>query len=90
MNHVTLLTQPNCALCEHARQALARVARDLPLVVEEVDLGSDPGRQLAAENGVLFAPGVLLDGQPFGYGRLSERKLRKALDRTPHAENQTV
>jgi len=28
---------------------------------------------------VLFAPGVLLDGKPFGYGRLSERKLRRAL-----------
>jgi len=28
---------------------------------------------------VLFAPGVLLDGHPFSFGRLSERKLRKAL-----------
>ncbi len=90
MNRVTLLTQPNCALCEHAKQVLARIARDVPIIVEEIDLGSDTGHRLAVAAGVFFAPGVLLDDRPFGYGRLSERKLRKALTRTPHAENQTV
>lgn len=79
MSRVILLTQPNCALCDHAKQVLARVGRDVPLTVEEIDLGSDSGRQLATDAAVLFAPGVLLDGKPFGYGRLSERKLRKAL-----------
>jgi hypothetical protein len=29
----------------------------------------------------MFAPGVLVDGRPFTYGRLSERKLRRALER---------
>lgn len=69
---------------------LTRLARDVPIIVEEIGLGSDTGHRLAVENGVLFAPGVLLDDRPFGYGWLSERKLRKALTRTPHAENQTV
>lgn len=82
MSRITLLTQPDCALCEHAKQVLARISGDIPLIVEEVDLGSDTGRRLAADAGVLFAPGVLLDGAPFGYGRLSEQKLRKALTRT--------
>ncbi len=88
MTRVTLLTQPNCGLCDHAKDVLARVARDRPLVVEEIDLGSDRGRYLATEAGVVFAPGILLDGQPFGYGRLSERGLRKALTagtRTRHS-----
>lgn len=48
------------------------------------------GRRLAIENRVLFGPGVLLDGRPFGYGRLSERTLRKALTRATHTENPTV
>lgn len=30
---------------------------------------------------MLFAPGVLLDGTMFSYGRLSERRLRRHLDR---------
>jgi hypothetical protein len=38
-------------------------------------------RALATSAGVLFAPGLLVDGRPFGYGRLSERRLRRALGR---------
>lgn len=87
MSRITLLTQPDCGLCEHAKQVVARIASDIPLTLEEVELGSDTGRRLAADAGVLFAPGVLLDGRPFGYGRLSERKLRKALTRNqPEAQ----
>jgi hypothetical protein len=49
--------------------------------VTEIDLASHEGRQLAGRAGVLFAPGVLVDGRPFSYGRLSERKLRRTLDK---------
>lgn len=79
MTRVTLLTQPDCAYCDQAKRLLARVGRDHPLEVEEVDLASELGQHLALDARVLFAPGVLLDGEPFGYGRLSEGKLRRAL-----------
>jgi len=78
---ITLLTQPSCGMCELAKGILARLADEYPLSVTEVDLRTDEGKRLAAEAGVLFAPGVLVDGQPFSYGRLSERKLRRLLDR---------
>jgi hypothetical protein len=78
---ITLLTQADCALCDHAKQVLAAVGADHPLTVTEISLATDEGRRLAVEAGVLFAPGVLLDGRPFGYGRLSEGKLRKTLRR---------
>jgi hypothetical protein len=81
---VTLLTQADCALCDHAKRVLARVGADHLLQVSEISLTTDQGRQLALRHGVLFAPGVLLDGQPFAYGRLSEKKLRRTLaNRTP-------
>lgn len=89
---ITLLTQPDCSYCEHAKQVLTRIAADTPLQITEIDLTSDHGRHLAATAGVLFAPGILLDGHPFGYGRLSERRLRRALHRRatttpgPHVE----
>ena len=76
---VTLLTQADCALCDHARAVLARVAADHPLHITEIGLATDEGRQLALDAGVLFAPGVLLGGRPFAHGRLSERKLRRTL-----------
>jgi glutaredoxin len=78
---ITLLTQTSCRMCELAKEILARLGNEYPLSVTEVDLRTDEGRRLAAEAGVLFAPGVLVDGHPFSYGRLSERKLRRALDR---------
>ena len=78
---VTLLTQPDCALCEHAKQVLAKVSADHPLHLEEIGLDTRQGQDLAVRAGMLFAPGILLDGAPFAYGRLSERALRRALHR---------
>ncbi|MGH3845774.1 MAG: glutaredoxin family protein [Pseudonocardiaceae bacterium] len=78
---ITVLTQTDCGLCDHAKQVLARVGRDYPLRVTEIDLASEQGHQLATAAGVMFAPGLLVEGEPFSYGRLSERKLRRALDK---------
>ncbi|UQA91089.1 glutaredoxin family protein [Streptomyces halobius] len=78
-HRITLLTQADCAFCEHAKTVLAKVGADHPLDITEIDLTSEEGRRLGAEAGVLFAPGILLNGEPFSYGRLSERRLRRAL-----------
>lgn len=78
---ITLLTQPACAMCDVAKNILARLVEEYPLSVTEIDLGTEPGQRLATQAGVMFAPGVLVDGRPFSYGRLSERKLRRLLDR---------
>lgn len=83
MRRVTLLTQPDCALCDHAKEVLGRLAGVFAVEVEVVDLGSDRGRTLVEGSGMAFPPGVLLDGRPFSYGRLSERKLRRELERHP-------
>ncbi|MEU0721789.1 glutaredoxin family protein [Streptomyces lavendulocolor] len=80
---ITLLTQADCTLCEHAKTVLARIGADHELAVTEIDLASEEGQRLGAEAGVLFAPGILLDGHPFSYGRLSERRLRRTLTTTP-------
>lgn len=77
---ITLLTRADCHFCEHAKQVLNRIAQDYPVRVTEIDLASTEGQTLAARAGVLFAPGVLVDGQPFSFGRLSERKLRRTLN----------
>jgi glutaredoxin len=85
---VTLLTQADCGFCDVAKQILARVGGEFPLHVREVDLATADGQRLATSAGVLFPPGVLLDGQPFSYGRLPERKLRRALQQRATAPNQ--
>ena len=79
MTEITIVTTEDCAFCEHAKQLLVRVAADAPLVVREVPLDSPEGRQITATIAAPFPPVVLLDGEAFSYGRLSERRLRKAL-----------
>jgi Glutaredoxin-like domain (DUF836) len=82
---VLLVTQAHCSLCEHAKQILDRLATEYPLRITVVDLAAAEGRALAADGGILFPPGVFLDGEPFSYGRLSERRLRRELDRRQQA-----
>lgn len=54
---------------------------EYPLSVSVRDLDSPKGRALAERTGLLFPPGLLLDGRPYSYGRVSERKLRRELDK---------
>ena len=89
-HRITLLTQEDCHLCEQAKEVLARVAADHVMEIEVISLASNTGQTLARKAGFMFAPGVLVDGVPFGFGRLSERKLRKTLTKhdlrtPPHA-----
>jgi Glutaredoxin-like domain (DUF836) len=78
---VLLLTQEHCSLCDHAKQVLERLAADYPLKITTLDLACPEGRALAERGRIPFPPGVFLDGEPFSYGRLSQRKLRRELDR---------
>jgi glutaredoxin len=78
---VTILTQDACAFCDEAKRILDRLGSEFPLRVEEVGLDTARGRELAETSGMLFPPGILIDGEPFAYGRPSERRLRRELRR---------
>ena len=79
MSEVVLLTKDDCEFCEQAKSVLARLQPELGLAVREVALESEEGRSLTAGSGALFPPVLVLDGRPLFYGRLSEKRLRKAL-----------
>lgn len=79
--NVTLLTQDACGFCDDAKELLDRLAGEFPIAVTELDLRSAEGQRLALAGGVMFAPGIFVDGEAFGYGRPSERKLRRELRR---------
>ena len=79
---VELVTSPGCHYCGHAREVLERLGAEVPLQVTEVDLDSPIGQAALARWRVPFLPMVILNGELFGYGRISERKLRGALAET--------
>jgi glutaredoxin len=78
---ILLLTQDHCGFCEQAQDILNRLAREYQLSISTLDMQSPEGQKLAMQGGFLFPPGVLIENEPFSYGRLSERKLRGELDR---------
>jgi glutaredoxin len=79
MTEVVLLTKDDCEFCEQAKSVLGRLQPEFGLAVREVALESEEGRRLAAGSAALFPPVLVLDGRPLFYGRLSEKRLRKAL-----------
>lgn len=88
MTAITVLTQASCASCVQAKEVLSRLGEEYPLQIREVGLDTEEGRGLAAGSGVVFAPGILIDGALFSYGRLSEKKLRRHLSRTQPVSSQ--
>ena len=78
---ILLLTQENCGFCEQAQDILERLSREYWVSITALPMDSPEGQELATQGGLLFPPGILIDGEPFSYGRLSERKLRRELDR---------
>ena len=79
--HATLVTAPGCHLCDHARQVLLRLQRAWPLVVEEVEWNSAEGQAFVRRDGVPFPPALYVGGEFYGYGRLSEGRLQRLLER---------
>jgi len=76
---VVLLTKEDCDLCDQAKAVLQRIRSELDLDLREGRIEPEEGTRLAMKSGVPFPPVVFLEGRTFSYGRLSERKLRKAL-----------
>lgn len=78
---IVLLTQEQCGFCDQAKEILARLSHEYQLSVSTLSINSPEGQQLVIQGGLLFPPGVYVAGEPFSYGRLSERKLRRELKR---------
>ena len=78
---ILLLTQDNCGFCDAAKDILERLSAVYPLSVSSLSLDSPDGRALAEKHRILFPPGIFIDGDAFSYGRPSERKLRREIER---------
>ena len=77
----TLLTKENCPLCDHAKDVIARVGVDFMIETDTIWLESPEGESFAARHETPFPPVLVIDGVLHGYGRLSEKKLRRELER---------
>ncbi len=78
---VTVLTQSSCGFCDQAKDVLVRLGQEFPMRLRTLSLESEEGRILGERLGVLYAPGILFDGELVAFGRPSERRLRREFAR---------
>ena len=73
---ITLLGKPGCHLCDDARVVIARVADDLGVGWEEVDINTNDDLKRQWWDQI---PVTLVDGVQHDYWRVDEQRLRTAL-----------
>lgn len=78
---ITILSKENCTFCEHAKSLVNQLRSEYPLMVDIIDMNTPEGASMAQNAGFLFPPGIFLDAKPFSYGRPSERKIRREIER---------
>jgi glutaredoxin len=72
-----LLTRSGCHLCEIAAETVARIAGEVGVEADTVDVDADP--ELQAEYGDRV-PVVLLDGREHSYFSVDVERLRRDLN----------
>jgi len=77
---VILVVAPRCHFCNDAQKLLEDLGDRYSLTVQRIDLESEEGIAIAAQFRVPFPPVLLINGAYFGHGRISRRKLARALD----------
>ena len=77
-----LVTAERCHFCRDALELLSDLSSRYPITVRSVDLSSPEGTAVATRYRVPFPPVLLLDGEYFGHGRISRKKLTRTLDAT--------
>jgi thiol-disulfide isomerase/thioredoxin len=73
---LTLYSRPGCHLCDDMKGVIARVARKIPVTLEEVDVSTDP--ELEALYGPEI-PVLLVDGMKAAKYRVTPQQLTRIL-----------
>jgi hypothetical protein len=73
---VTLYSRPGCHLCDQMKTVVARVAREFPLELQEIDISSDPALE---EQFGLEIPVLLVAGRKAAKYRITDLELVRIL-----------
>ncbi len=72
-----ILSTPGCGPCAVIKKILARIAKDMPVEVEEIDVMGRP--DLLAKYKFMAVPGIVIDGKLAFSGAPSEKELRERI-----------
>ena len=77
------LTSPGCHLCDRGRAIAERLASQGHYELFELGWDDPWSQERIERDAVAFPPALYLDERLLGYGRLSERRLRRLLEAVP-------
>ncbi|HLC93174.1 MAG TPA: thioredoxin family protein [archaeon] len=77
MARVLILSTPGCAPCAAVKKMLQRIAKEIPIEVEEVNVLGRP--ELLAKYKFMAMPGIVIDGKLEFSGLPSEKELRERI-----------
>jgi len=66
-----------CSDCENAKQIINEIKNKFPylkLQIEEINITSLKGLELAVEHSVMSNPGIIINGELFSTGHLNQEK----------------
>ena len=78
-DRLVYVTTPNCHFCEEGWSVVQRLGAEAGTPVERIDWDDPRAAELTADDPPMFPPALYLEKALLGYGRLSERRLRKLL-----------
>ena len=73
---VTIYSRPGCHLCDDMKAVVARMARSLPLRLEEVDISTDPALEASYGPDI---PVLMIGGKKAAKYRVTDDQLRRLL-----------
>ena len=73
---LSLYSRPGCHLCDEMKAVIARVARTVPLTLQEIDISGDPGLE---ERYGLEIPVLEIEGRKAAKYRITEDELTRLL-----------
>lgn len=72
---VQFVTSPGCQHCEQARKIFNELKPQYKeLEVEEIDITTSKGMDLAMKHSIFASPGIIVNGEPFSTGGLNKEK----------------
>jgi len=74
---IKLLTAEGCSDCENAKQIINEIKNKFPylkLQIEEIDITSLKGLELAVEHSVMSNPGIIINEKLFSTGHFDRDK----------------
>lgn len=78
---VQLVSSPGCTHCAEVRKILDELKPKYPgLTVEDIDITTSKGTELAVKHTIMASPGVIVNGELFSTGGLNKDKFVQNLE----------